>query len=43
MLRYAFGRKLDLSGSRIVARIGIGTLKTTTTRRPLPSAGGRLA
>jgi lipoyl-dependent peroxiredoxin len=28
MLRYAFGRKLDLSGSRVVARVGIGTLKS---------------
>jgi osmotically inducible protein OsmC len=28
MLRYAFGRKLDLSGSRIIARVGIGTLSS---------------
>jgi osmotically inducible protein OsmC len=25
--RFAFGRKLDLSGTRITARVGIGTLK----------------
>jgi osmotically inducible protein OsmC len=28
LLRFAFGRKLDLSGSRITARVGIGTLST---------------
>jgi lipoyl-dependent peroxiredoxin len=28
MLRFAAGRKLDLSGSRITARVGIGPLKT---------------
>jgi lipoyl-dependent peroxiredoxin len=28
MQRYAFDRKLDLSGTRLTARIGIGTLKT---------------
>jgi hypothetical protein len=28
MERFAAGRKLDLSGSRIIARIGIGTLRT---------------
>jgi lipoyl-dependent peroxiredoxin len=28
MLRYAFERKLDLSGSRITARVGIGPLSS---------------
>jgi osmotically inducible protein OsmC len=28
LLRFAAGRKLDLSGSRITARVGIGTLST---------------
>jgi lipoyl-dependent peroxiredoxin len=28
LLRFAFGRKLDLSGSRITARVGIGTLSS---------------
>ena len=28
LLRFAWGRKLDLSGSRITARVGIGTLST---------------
>ena len=28
MERFAAGRKLDLSGSRVTARIGIGTLRT---------------
>jgi len=29
LLRYAAGRKLDVSGSRITARVGIGRLKST--------------
>jgi Ohr subfamily peroxiredoxin len=28
LLRFASGRKLDLSGTRITARVGIGTLRT---------------
>ena len=28
MTRFAFGRKVDLSGSRVTARIGIGPLKS---------------
>jgi osmotically inducible protein OsmC len=28
MMRYAAGRKLDLSGSRVTARVGIGPLKS---------------
>ena len=28
VLRFAFGRKLDLDGTRITARVGIGTLKS---------------
>jgi osmotically inducible protein OsmC len=28
MMRYAAGRKLDLSGSRVTARVGIGTLQS---------------
>jgi lipoyl-dependent peroxiredoxin len=28
VLRFAFGRKLDLGGTRITARVGIGTLKS---------------
>jgi lipoyl-dependent peroxiredoxin len=28
LLRYAAGRKLDLSGSRVTARVGIGTFKS---------------
>jgi osmotically inducible protein OsmC len=28
LLRFAFGRKLDLSGSRVTARVGIGTLRS---------------
>jgi lipoyl-dependent peroxiredoxin len=28
LLRFAFGRKLDLSGTRVTARVGIGTLES---------------